>query len=117
MQSSRILGIGTDIVQLSRIHKVITRNSWAIHKFTRRILSPSELVEWKQKYIIDTANNHDNNLTTDVNIRYLATRWAAKEAIYKAYYPHRILKWSDVSIYKDKGNYIDIVILSVIETI
>ncbi|KAE8250584.1 hypothetical protein A4X13_0g4589 [Tilletia indica] len=33
-------------------------------------------------------------------LRWLGTRWAAKEAAYKAMYPHCQLRWSDIEVHK-----------------
>ena len=62
----QLLGIGTDIVQLSRIEDLYVQFG---DKFLARILSPYEL------------NIIQNN---DHKISYLAKRFAAKEAVAKA---------------------------------
>ncbi|TPX39847.1 holo-[acyl-carrier-protein] synthase [Synchytrium endobioticum] len=36
-------------------------------------------------------------------VRWLSVRWVAKEAVFKAIYPHRRMQWSDVSIVKHSG--------------
>ena len=61
-----ILGIGTDIVALSRIEKLHQHYG---QRFARRILSPEELPEWSE---------HPNPA------RLLMKRFAAKEALAKA---------------------------------
>jgi len=39
----------------------------------------------------------------DESLRYLASRWALKEASFKALYPHHTLTWQDVTIVKENG--------------
>ncbi|KAJ1904104.1 hypothetical protein IWQ60_012491 [Tieghemiomyces parasiticus] len=41
-------------------------------------------------------------------IRYLATRWAAKEAAYKALYPQRKLVWKEIAVIKPAGKSLGI---------
>ncbi|CBK22116.2 uncharacterized protein [Blastocystis hominis] len=62
-----IYGIGTDLVQLSRIARTWNRFG---DRFVRRILSPREIVEF-ERY-------------TQPKAQFLASRWAIKEATYKA---------------------------------
>lgn len=62
-----IFGIGTDIVQVDRIQKNLDRYG---ERFARRILADSEFAEFSQ--VNDPA-------------RFLARRFAAKEATAKAY--------------------------------
>jgi holo-[acyl-carrier protein] synthase len=66
-----IYGIGTDIVQISRIEAALARNG---ERFAERILGPEELV----KYHARRAKNEVRGL------RFLATRFSAKEAFSKA---------------------------------
>ena len=62
-----IYGIGTDIVEISRIIKMKSLSS-----FSEKILSPNEL---------EIASQYEN----DKLIKYLAKQFAAKEAISKAF--------------------------------
>jgi holo-[acyl-carrier protein] synthase len=66
-----IYGIGTDIVQISRIEAALARNG---ERFAERILGPEEMV----KYHVRRAKNEVRGL------RFLATRFSAKEAFSKA---------------------------------
>nr|WP_314547527.1 holo-ACP synthase [uncultured Massilia sp.] len=66
-----IYGIGTDIVQISRVKAALDRNG---ERFAERILGPEELV----KYHARRAKNEVRGL------RFLATRFSAKEAFSKA---------------------------------
>jgi len=66
-----IYGIGTDICDVRRI-----RTSWERHgeRFVRRILSEGELAVWKGR----------SARWPERGLRYLATRFSAKEAFSKA---------------------------------
>jgi holo-[acyl-carrier protein] synthase len=66
-----IYGIGTDIVRISRIEAALQRNGEA---FAERILGPDELVEYRKR----TAKVETRG------IRFIGTRFAAKEAFAKA---------------------------------
>lgn len=61
-----IFGIGTDIVRIERMQQALQRHG---DKFAERILSPEELGEYHN---------------TENNARFLAKRFAAKEATVKA---------------------------------
>ena len=66
-----IYGIGTDIVQISRIEQALARNG---DRFAEKILGPEELVKF-----------HARRARNDVRgMRFLATRFSAKEAFSKA---------------------------------
>jgi holo-[acyl-carrier protein] synthase len=66
-----IYGIGTDIVQISRIEAALARNG---DRFAEKILGPQEM----QKYLARRAKHEVRGL------RFLATRFSAKEAFSKA---------------------------------
>ncbi len=66
-----IYGIGTDILQISRLKDVLDRYG---DRFARRILGDEEM----QKYV------YRKNKVEVRGIRFLATRFAAKEAFSKA---------------------------------
>lgn len=63
-----ILGLGTDIVEIERIEKVLSRTGTA---FAERVLSASELEYFYQ-------------LKPSTQIRFIAKRFAVKEAASKA---------------------------------
>jgi holo-[acyl-carrier protein] synthase len=65
-----IYGIGTDIVQISRVEAALARNE----RFAEKILGPEEL----EKFHARRAKNAARGL------RFLATRFSAKEAFSKA---------------------------------
>jgi len=66
-----IYGIGTDIVQISRIEAALARSG---ERFAEKILGPEELVKY-----------HARRAKNDVRgLRFLATRFSAKEAFSKA---------------------------------
>ncbi len=80
-----ILGIGTDLVLVSRIEAVLGRQG---ERFARRILTAAELERFRQ---------HSQPA------RYLAKRFAAKEAILKALGTGlaKGLSWHDLQIDND----------------
>lgn len=66
-----IYGIGTDIVDVSRIERALQRGG---DRFARKILGDEELLIFFQR--------HEQSIVR--GIRYLATRFAVKEAFSKA---------------------------------
>ncbi|NYT24045.1 holo-ACP synthase [Alcaligenaceae bacterium] len=68
---ARIAGIGTDLLRLDRVQRVFERHP---ERFVRRILGVAEIEVFERRYRRDPRRG----------IRYLATRFAAKEAFSKA---------------------------------
>ena len=66
-----IFGIGTDIIQISRIEAAYARNG---DRFAERVLGPEELAKFHRR--------HEKYAVR--GLRFLATRFAAKEAFSKA---------------------------------
>lgn len=66
-----IFGIGTDIIQISRIETALARNG---ERFAEKVLGPEELEKYRRRKAKVAARG----------IRFLATRFAAKEAFSKA---------------------------------
>lgn len=66
-----IYGVGTDIIQISRIEAALARNG---ERFAEKILGPDELEKYRRRKEKVEARG----------IRFLATRFAAKEAFSKA---------------------------------
>lgn len=66
-----IYGIGTDIIQISRVEAAVARNG---ERFAARILGPEELEKYRRRKEKVEARG----------LRFLATRFAAKEAFSKA---------------------------------
>lgn len=66
-----IYGIGTDIVQVSRIEAALARSG---ERFAEKILGPQELVIFHERRAKNAVRG----------MRYLATRFSAKEAFSKA---------------------------------
>ncbi len=64
-----ILGIGTDIVEISRIHDSVTRLG---ERFLKRLLTESEMARYHEIKHVDSA------------MAFVAKRFAAKEAVAKA---------------------------------
>ena len=66
-----IFGIGTDIIRIARIEAALARNG---ERFAQKILGPEELEKYRQR----------NAQVALRGLRYVATRFAAKEAFSKA---------------------------------
>jgi holo-[acyl-carrier protein] synthase len=66
-----IYGIGTDICDIRRIQASLDKHG---ERFARKILSEAELATWKQR----------STRWPERGVRYLATRFSAKEAFSKA---------------------------------
>src|SRR5690606_41867049 len=73
-----VYGIGTDIVLLPRIESLYARYG---ERFARRVLGPDELAEFERRRGRGAA---DGVAGTDRAVRYLAKRFAGKEAFSKA---------------------------------
>lgn len=69
-----IYGIGTDIVRIARIEALHARHD---ERFARRVLGPDELAEFHRRLAASRAG-------PGRAIRYIATRFAVKEAFSKA---------------------------------
>ncbi|KYR02237.1 hypothetical protein DLAC_01061 [Tieghemostelium lacteum] len=69
---SKIIGIGNDIIKISRIKSSFEKGG---DRFLKRAFHDEEINNFKELFLI-------NN---EKGIEYLAGRWAAKESIYKAF--------------------------------
>ncbi|KAI9280598.1 4'-phosphopantetheinyl transferase superfamily [Umbelopsis sp. AD052] len=96
-----LLGIGVDIVHLPRIAKILTRRQNNCHLLCRRILSSKEQAEFQARFPKAAVNQKEAD--PDV-VRFLASRWSIKEAMYKAMYPERKLTWKEVTIDRIAGD-------------
>ncbi|KAK6505985.1 hypothetical protein TWF506_010912 [Arthrobotrys conoides] len=72
-------GIGVDILHLPRLISLLSRRPTS--KLTGRILTTNELAEFQR---LSTEPLNYSSALSNPAIRFLATRWAAKEAAYKA---------------------------------
>ncbi|RSH94045.1 hypothetical protein EHS25_006699 [Saitozyma podzolica] len=86
-----LLGIGIDILSLSRFEGVIARRGFQV--VAKRICCARELDEFG-------ALRDDPGL----RIRYLSGRWAIKEAAYKSLYPHVRTTFRSFDLRKSKGS-------------
>lgn len=66
-----IYGIGTDIIQISRVEAALARHG---ERFAEKVLGPEEMDKYRRRKAKVEARG----------IRFLATRFAAKEAFSKA---------------------------------
>lgn len=107
-----ILGVGIDLLHLPRLVGLVRRQGGP-SRLARRILSPLELAEFEAfSGSSKAAGPNDQGNASATLLKYLAVRWTAKEAAYKALYPHLKLTWKDVSVVKtgesvsatDEGN-------------
>ncbi|MEY4756564.1 MAG: hypothetical protein RJA34_1462 [Pseudomonadota bacterium] len=71
MAGARIWGVGTDICDVRRIRTSLERRG---ERFAHKILGESELSAWRAR----------SSRWPERGIRYLATRFSAKEAVSKA---------------------------------
>ena len=69
--NARIYGIGTDVCDIRRIRASLERHG---ERFADKILGPTEMATWKQR----------SQRWPERGVRYLATRFSAKEAFSKA---------------------------------
>ncbi|OGM40949.1 phosphopantetheinyl transferase PptB [Aspergillus bombycis] len=95
------LNIGTDIVHLPRITRLLHRGDY-LARFTRRILHDHEQRDFRTRFALPAATNLPNpcaNQSTTDMARWLAGRFAAKEAARKAA-PNGAasLGWKDVMV-------------------
>lgn len=66
-----IYGVGCDVVELARVARVMMERE---EQFIRRILTEEEIQTYRSR----------NRLSRDRGLAFVASRWAAKEAISKA---------------------------------
>ncbi|KNC85786.1 holo-(acyl-carrier-protein) synthase [Sphaeroforma arctica JP610] len=82
-----IKGLGVDLVQVSRIRNAIRRSG---NRFLEKVYVSSEIDEYNKRKLASESSAH----------QYLASRWAVKEAVYKAVNPH-VISWRDTSVRKN----------------
>ncbi|BGP16371.1 hypothetical protein JCM10213v2_004373 [Rhodosporidiobolus nylandii] len=85
-----ILGVGVDLLHLPRLRSILANRDPL--RLATRICSPRELEQWKKEVSGDR--------TGEASERFLALRWAAKEAAYKALYPSFRPTWKDLDVRK-----------------
>lgn len=85
-----IIGVGLDILYLPRLIALVKRRG--VNGLARRILTQDEVDAFEATADVDGAQG--------AMVRYLAVRWTAKEAAYKALHAHRETTWKDVEIVK-----------------
>lgn len=114
-----VLGIGIDILHLPRLKALVHRRKnrrgtdssdrtqrddksydeatqVAMNRLARRILCDSERREFEQ-----LAEEHLDTAEGFAHLeKYIANRWCAKEAAYKALYPKFVVSWKDLCVHK-----------------
>jgi len=99
-----IIGIGIDIIHTPRLASLVARRSPT--KLATRILSPSELREWEKlsppisSVPVSTTERDLDVIVGAEWFRFLAVRWAIKEAAYKALFPLYKPTWKDLTVFK-----------------
>ncbi|KAI0316699.1 4'-phosphopantetheinyl transferase, partial [Amylostereum chailletii] len=83
-------GVGIDLISTQRMQRLVARRSHL--RVASRILSPKE-------YILFKALPEDAARQT----RFLAVRWAVKEAAFKALYPLAKPTWKELSYLVPEG--------------
>ncbi|VDB83294.1 unnamed protein product [Peniophora sp. CBMAI 1063] len=78
-----MFGVGIDILHVPRLKALTSRRGSA--RLAARILSPPE------------HTLYDGLSNSDARLRFLAVRWALKEAAYKAAYPSKRLTWKELA--------------------
>ena len=73
----KILGLGVDVVRVSRLRTTYARFG---DRFLRRAFAPSEVEQFRRRGPPDS----DPREPTQRQVEFLASRWAAKEATFKA---------------------------------
>ena len=89
-----IVGIGADLVHVARIAGVYERRG---DRFLRRVLSADEQTEFRRRVLISAIETETQTPKQHHSpaVLFLASRWALKEATYKACFPYRLV-WSDI---------------------
>lgn len=91
---SHVLGIGLDILSLCRVERLVGNKKYH-DRFLQRILSPFEM-ELFHRFAASAQCERDHVL-------FLASRFSAKEAAYKALFPYLPLTWKDLRLVKVGG--------------
>ncbi|KAK0535701.1 hypothetical protein OC842_002212 [Tilletia horrida] len=115
---SGVLGVGTDLIHVPRLRDLLVRQTQrerrgaddvrrssgsiasGLARFSNRILTHAEREELAARQSSSHASTSADVDVSDETLRWLAVRWAAKEAAYKALFPHLTLRWKDVEIVK-----------------
>lgn len=92
MPGQGIAGIGTDLLQVDRIERAYARHG---ERLVRRLLGPEEIEVFRRRAARDPQRG----------MRYLATRFAAKEAFSKAIGlgMHSPMTWSRMQTLNQRG--------------
>jgi len=91
-----MLALGVDVVQASRVAR-LARLYGA--RFLRRIYADDEIGEYKRRIALGNKEIGERRA-----LEFLASRWAIKEATYKAFYPDTILGWKDITVASTQHN-------------
>ncbi|KAH9808910.1 4'-phosphopantetheinyl transferase superfamily [Melampsora americana] len=101
---NNIIGVGIDILNINRLNRLLENSFSSRLRFIKRILSSEELSSTEWKAIKLDSDSFSSSTTHPRELQYLANRWAAKEAAYKALYPTFKPTWKQLSVLKDQQN-------------
>lgn len=101
-------GIGIDLLHLPRLTRVLFPQQKGpigpnldlrhLQRFASRILSPEELYTFNSRFLKGNAVNIQSPQWPEDVKKWLGVRWAAKEALYKAYpYPDLLSRKKSVN--------------------
>ncbi|KAI8926810.1 hypothetical protein BC831DRAFT_435201 [Entophlyctis helioformis] len=116
-----ILGIGVDVLRTSRMAALLQRT--APLRFVRRILNAREVADMlSQDFVLAAAGQLEAHRGSQWQqgqqgqqweqagsawerklVEYIGTRWAIKEAAFKALFGHARLEWHQVTVVKHAG--------------
>ncbi|KAI8895043.1 hypothetical protein BC833DRAFT_602680 [Globomyces pollinis-pini] len=82
----KIIGMGIDILDLNRMSKII--NKVGVNRLALRILHNDEIISLQR---------------TNDKLRFMGTRWALKESLYKAFSSNKKLTWKDARVTHSMG--------------
>ncbi|KAJ1979997.1 hypothetical protein H4R33_005580 [Dimargaris cristalligena] len=117
-----IVGIGIDLCCISRIRRIVEQGPGHATRFARRILHPTEWTDYQRRWGAPLTGTGESERGAGVGVGvaagvirsqrpvpddmvwFLASRWAVKEAAYKALYPQRKLTWKEVALVKSTGS-------------
>lgn len=79
-----IHGVGIDLVEIARIARALKLDTSVQSRFAQRVLSAAELLEFERRLQSAASGNVAGEVGQRSAIAYVAKRFAAKEAFFKA---------------------------------
>ena len=81
VRSSRVLGMGVDVVNVARVGAVFQRFEG---RFLRRAYHPEEIQDFQRLGRVRRCEEENTTKISNEQLYFLASRWAVKEACHKA---------------------------------